>query len=455
MVGQQRRRSLNSARWRARFPASWTCFAIYMATAAATLEHVSNTLRCAVTSVREVLGNLPDALHEAGPSEVNELVSLFDGLSRASSAGWALAAHRGEQMELPAATGHRGGADWLAEQSGIPLARAKEALLTAERLDAAAPVRDAFLRGDLSMAQAQTIADTLAVVPECGPELLRVSEAGSHRELCRQATRIRQAARSREEDSARRARAFRRRSLRFCQLPEGGVRAQIYLTEEAWGRCLPALEHRANVLFRLGRAAKEHSSRDQYLADALVDLVSGNVPKDDGTSSTRGDVTCIVRVDAAALRRGSIESGEVCEIAGVGPISVDAARELLNESMLRMLVVDGADVTTITGRKRTVPARLEVALLERDPSCVVPKCDVSIGLETHHWQTDVQFNGETCLDNLARICSIHHDLATHGGWRLAGGPGNWDWVPPDWPISGELRRKRRQIAAGRGRSKAG
>ena len=39
----------------------------------------------------------------------------------------------------------------------------------------------------------------------------------------------------------------------------------------------------------------------------------------------------------------------------------------------------------------------------------------------------------TELSNLWRICTHHHGLKTHGGWRAIGGPGNWDLVPPDDP----------------------
>ena len=77
----------------------------------------------------------------------------------------------------------------------------------------------------------------------------------------------------------------------------------------------------------------------------------------------------------------------------------------------------------ITGRHRHVPARLETALFERDLSCVVPKCGVTMGLETHHWQIEVRDDGPTIIANLCRLCSIHHDMASNGGWSIDGGPG--------------------------------
>jgi hypothetical protein len=405
-----------------------------------------------VASVRAQVEGLSDVLAGADVAVVAEIVSSFDALGRAASAGLALAAHRAEELEAHSLSGHRNAADWLAHVSGIPYARAVDSLAVADRMALSPPVRDAFVRGELSSAQAETMGDVLAVVPTCGPELLRQAKDGSHRDLDRFALRVKQAARSREQEQARRARAHRRRSLRFCLLPEGGVRVQVYLTEESWGKCFPVLEHRAEALFRRGRSAKVHSGRDQYMADAFVDIVSGRAAAEDGGSSARSTITTVVRVDATALRRGSLEPGEMCEIAGVGPVSVETARDLLGESWVKLLVVDGADVTTITSPTRHVPARVESALLERDIECVVPGCTVGVGLQTHHWRVDFSPGGPTELDNLCRLCTVHHDLVTTGGWKLTGGPGHWTWSAPDFPVSPRLRASRRRVAAARGRS---
>jgi hypothetical protein len=409
-------------------------------------------LRSARDAVREELGRLSTVLESASVAETAELVTLFDALNRASSAGMVMAAHRAEQLEAFAISGHRNAPDWLAGITGTPFARAKECLALGERMELSPAVRAAFTRGELSTPQAEVIGEALAVVPSSGEKLLGIARESSHRELTRQVEQMKQAARSQEDDRARRARAYRRRSLRFSQLPEGGVRVQVQLTEEAWGRCLPVLEHSANLLFRQARSARVRCSRDQYLADAFVDIVSGRAASGDRVGGARFSTTTMVRVDAAALRRGSLEPGETCEIAGVGPVSVDTARELLGEGWFRLLVTDGADVTTMTSRTRSVRARIETALLERDRTCVVPGCDVSIGLETHHWRRDYALDGPTELDNLCRICSIHHDMASSGGWRLAGGPGAWSWEAPSFPVSPRLRSARRQIAAARGRS---
>ena len=125
--------------------------------------------------------------------------------------------------------------------------------------------------------------------------------------------------------------------------------------------------------------------RKALAADALV---GAGVPTGVGQSTTRPGpatgrrpaprpptATVHVRVDHAALVRGHVEPGELCEIPGVGPIPVEVARRLAVDSVLNVLVTDGVDVTTVAHSGRTIPAALRRALVERDPECVVPGCD--------------------------------------------------------------------------------
>jgi hypothetical protein len=138
-------------------------------------------------------------------------------------------------------------------------------------------------------------------------------------------------------------------------------------------------------------------------------------------------------VDAAALRRGATEGDETCEIAGIGPVPVATARQLLGDCYFNILVTDGIDVSTVTSTKRTIPHALRIALQRRDPTCVVPGCPITRHLQIDHWRVDWARGGRTELDNLARLCPAHHDLKTNHGWRLAGGPGRWRWVRPKQP----------------------
>ena len=132
-----------------------------------------------------------------------------------------------------------------------------------------------------------------------------------------------------------------------------------------------------------------------------------------------------------SLRRGSVNDGEVCDLAGVGPVSLETARDLLGDSLVQLVISDGADVRWISSRKRTIPAAVRAALLARDDRrCVVPGCGARWGLEIDHWQVAFADGGATELSNLALLCRTHHRLKTYRGFRLDGGPGAWRWVPP-------------------------
>ncbi|HLJ07026.1 MAG TPA: HNH endonuclease signature motif containing protein, partial [Acidimicrobiia bacterium] len=140
-----------------------------------------------------------------------------------------------------------------------------------------------------------------------------------------------------------------------------------------------------------------------------------------------------------AYLRGYAKSGQVCEIAGFGPVPVATVRRQLPGSFVKIVVKKGVDVVNVCHAGRSVPVHLQTALDERDPACVVPGCDVASGLENHHWQDDYAAGGATSLHNLARVCARHHDLITYGGWCLEGGPQRWRFVPPPDDGSGQQR----------------
>jgi hypothetical protein len=137
--------------------------------------------------------------------------------------------------------------------------------------------------------------------------------------------------------------------------------------------------------------------------------------------------------------------GETCEIPGVGPVSVQHARDLLGDALLDVIITDGVDVTTVVRPRRNIPTPLATAIMDRDQYCVVPGCGKRLGLEKDHWQRPVKNDGEASYDNLVRLCKHHHYLRTHQGWTLTGGPGNWHFDPPEQAKAqrAPVRKKRR------------
>jgi hypothetical protein len=98
--------------------------------------------------------------------------------------------------------------------------------------------------------------------------------------------------------------------------------------------------------------------------------------------------------------------------------------------LLRILVTRGVEVVAVAHGGRTVPASLRAALEYRDPKCIVPHCPVRRGLQIDH-RVPWAEGGPTTLANLARLCRWHHYQKSHLGYTYRGGPGAWEWIPPE------------------------
>jgi len=306
--------------------------------------------------------------------------------------------------------GGRDPVTYLAQVAGTSRGTARAELELAERLAELPALEAAVRRGQISVAQARVIAPAAAVAPEAAGDLVAAAGVDSMVQLRALATRTERAARG---EAAQQDAEGRVRARRYCRtwVPDaGGVRLEAWLPAIEGGTLLAALEKKTAGLLRASDEAPE-----RVRADALVALVAG----------ARVLTELAVRVDAAALVRGEVEGGESCEIPGVGPVSVRAARSLLGESFLTLLVTQGQDIRTVTSTTRVLPRKVHKALAERDRTCVVPGCGASFFLQSDHWRLDFSKWGPTELDNLCRLCSVHHRQKTDGIIVLGGGPGRW------------------------------
>jgi hypothetical protein len=374
------------------------------------------------------------------------LVALFAEVERAASSGIALFTPVVVETGSYAKTGHGSAAEWLGAVSGSSAGVAKGRLAAAERAVGDPVLAGALHNGALSTAQLKLVSETAAVAPGAAGALLELNNKGaSHQELSDAAARLRAAARSRETERARRARVHARRHVRTYQCPEGGVRGEFFCDEVAWARVAPRLEAEAKERWKL---AGPGEPLEACRLDVFLEYLAGPAGNRKGARPHT-----LVIVDAEALRRGSTERGELCEIEGIGPVSVDAATELLGEGGLQFLVKDGIDIRTVTSTSRDLPQRVAAALLVRDRTCAVPICGKRHGLEGDHCRVDFADEGPTSLENLARLCPEHHDLKTYGGWRLEGAPGRWKWVAPAHPKSARYIARARQLAAAKAKAK--
>ena len=142
----------------------------------------------------------------------------------------------------------------------------------------------------------------------------------------------------------------------------------------------------------------------------------------------------IVRVDWDALVRGFPIDGELCEVAGLGPVPVAAVRAMIasGDAFLAAVVTKGVDVVGVAHLGRRPTAHQATALQWTSPQCTNTSCDAVFGLENDHrepWaETKVTLVG--CMDPLCKHC---HRLKTHKGWALVEGTGRRPLVPPEDP----------------------
>ncbi|MGH9002841.1 MAG: DUF222 domain-containing protein [Acidimicrobiia bacterium] len=382
--------------------------------------------------IEEMVGGLRAALTGFEPGrlsgiDASRLVELFAEGEAMCAAGKALAARRVEETNAWRREGHRSAAHWMAVHTGESVGQAVTALETAHQLEQLPTTQKAFISGELSESQTRAIAAAAVTAPAAEADLLQAAATQTVTGLRQQCRRVRAAATAAEDERARYERIRHGRYLRHWTDPDGAFRLDGRLTPDDGARLLAALDVRRQRIFRQERAAGRRESLGAYLADALVDLATG---------AGGPAATIQVRVDHTAWVRGSTETGEVCEIPGVGPVPVEVARRLAEDSILKAVITDGTDIAAVTHLGRNVTARQRTALEARDPTCVVPGCDTRFGLEIDHtvpWN-DVH---RTELSNLAHLCHFHHVQKTHHGATLNGGPGHWTWTPPPPPAPEE------------------
>ena len=272
-------------------------------------------------------------------------------------------------------------------------------------------------RGGFPRLQAIEIASAAALNPSAQEQLLYAAELEELKELRRQCARVRAAARSEEE---RERYLHRHRRLNTWTDPEGAFRMSAWLTPQSGAVVMASLEpFRQKVTLR----SDGKDSAANLAADALVAMAEHSRHVPDNALRPGPGAMVHVRVDQAALERGFVEKGEICEVPGVGPIPVAAARALMSDASISAVVTDGEDIHSVVNLGRTIPSRMRIALIERDQVCAVPGCGCEQDLEIDHI-VPVYRGGKTYLGNLVRLCHFHHYQKTYHGYqikRLKGG----------------------------------
>jgi hypothetical protein len=101
---------------------------------------------------------------------------------------------------------------------------------------------------------------------------------------------------------------------------------------------------------------------------------------------------------------------------------------------MRRLVVDPVSGTLLDVGRRSyeVPTRLRELIVLRDRTCRFPGCQRRAARCQIDHADAWEDGGATDAANLGALCVRHHQLKTHGGWRLVDSDpaGGCTWISP-------------------------
>jgi hypothetical protein len=318
--------------------------------------------------------------------------------------------------------GFRSPAAWMAAKTGTAVGPAVKTLEMVKLLEDLPALAAAFRDGRLSEAQAREIAEVVSEVPDAQAQLIEAAGKLSLKGLHEECQRVEAAAIIDEDD--RYQRVHKERRIRGWVRKGVGHFSSTMTPDELAILMAEVNAHTDDIVVDAIRGGW-FESREAHSVDALIDLIRP------GCERPSGPKTMIhVVVDYEALVRGHTVTGEQCEIPGVGPIPVTLTRQMSEDAILKVLITNGVDVMTVAHGGYAIPAHLRSALEVRDPKCIVPHCDVTRNLEKDH-RNAYGRTRVTKLEDLAHLCRWHHYQKTFLGYTYRGGPGSWEWLPPE------------------------
>ena len=357
------------------------------------------------------------AAHEAA-----QVVEQCAEAERLLAALRALAAATLEDKALWRREGFRSVAAWMASKTGTAVGPAIATMEMASLLADLELVAEAFRSGRLSEAQAREIAAVAAEVPDAEEQLVEAARKLTLRGLQEECRRVEAAAAVDEDDRYRQVHRSRRIRAWVDRHQIGRLSARM--TPDELAIVMGEIDRRCGDIAEDAVRGRWFESWDAHRVDALVDMATPDVPPPVGPASMFHVV-----VDYDALMRGHTVTGERCEIPGMGPIPVTLARQMAQDCILKILLTKGVDVMAVAHGGYTIPAHLRTAVTVRDPKCIVPGCEGRRRLQIDH-RNAFGRTRVTKLEDLAHLCPFHHYLKTFCGYTYRGGPGTWEWIPP-------------------------
>ena len=437
----------------------------------------------AVKSVECADGDLARALEAVRRGEVaiTDLKDLISASRAVEAKSTALQTEAARLIALRERHGD-GGASVLRDQAGKSRAQARRRLHTAEVLDKMPEARAATEAGEVSLANAERLADAAkAVTPETvngASDLLTMARELPPDRFAREASAWTQRHEA-DHGHSRYLRQRRRRYLKTWQDKDGTVCMDGRFDPEAGARICSNIRGIAEELRRQDRAAARNGSSpdgrgepaagessaskspaagpgdlavgeslsgesptrlddsaagersrtwDHLMADALDVLASGTAgSKDRGGTGGRPKAEVIVVADIGVLT-GDDPAGR-CEIPGVGPVPPEVLQRIACDARLTGLLFDKGEPLYHGATVRTATTAQWRMLIARDGGCI--GCGAPHNwCQAHHTVPFAQ-SRRTGIDQLVLVCwRCHHNIHDHH-WRVVRRDGKFALEPPN------------------------
>ena len=318
------------------------------------------------------------------------------------------------RSQLWAEEGYTTPIQWLRNEANLATGVACQQLEVGLSLESLPRSVEALERGEIGFGQLAVMADAAGALGshfEEAPFLARAREENVT-EFRKSCERLRHA--QDPEGFARSEReSFEARFLKLSPLDDGSLLFKGYLDPENGSLFRSALEPLARK-----SGAHDERTRDQRLADALIESTSGEHQVELVVSCTQETLEGRPGSAPAETEWGALLSGRTVQRMACG-------------GSLRRLRLDAKGVIIDFGRsRRLLSEHGKRAVAARDRHCVWPGCDRPprwCDVHHRHWW---QHGGRTAVADSELLCRRHHQLC-HEGWKLVRDAGaGWKALPP-------------------------
>ena len=342
-----------------------------------------------------------------------------------------------------------GGVGVLAQAAGLSKRDAASQVKTVEKLQSLPSVRDALESGEISVANARTLATTCektsAEQVEQDGDLLAQAAVLSPEQFSREAGRW--AAKRQVDDGEElynRQRA--RRRLSFWNGDDGMVHLRGELDPVTGAKVHKRFLQEAERLRRadLHSPGGDKRSLDQRMADAVDTLTShGSIyskadrrSREADSAGDGGDNQCGCGVkpsaDITIVQHLSADGTKAfAEVAGGGVIPQSVLEEHFCNSPIKGVVFSSEGVPLWHGHTKPRATKAQMnALRARYGAC--GGCGADMWICDGHHRRPVSQGGRTDIDNLMLLCWICHQKVHRHGWReVPDGRGLYTIAPPE------------------------